>query len=144
MLNMLILIVILAQIYRDPRVKNPTTTHNLAQEYQAIKRQKLEGGKTRQVTLITLLLTPSCDSSLFSHCSDVFFFFSFFSSKCQILNVKPQNLPHKGSSNLCPSTAKTSKEDRKVRLKFLFIISLAVITFSMDLRMLSHWTLLEF
>ncbi|CBI21881.3 hypothetical protein VitviT2T_017662 [Vitis vinifera] len=71
-----------SSVRRDPRVKNPTTTHNLAQEYQAIKRQKLEGGKTRQ-----------------------------------ILNVKPQNLPHKGSSNLCPSTAKTSKEDRKVYVR---------------------------
>ena len=76
MLNMLILIVILAQIYRDPRVKNPTTTHNLAQEYQAIKRQKLEGGKTRQVTLITLLLTPVVTHH-FSLIVLMFFFFFF-------------------------------------------------------------------
>lgn len=43
----------------------------------------------------------------------------------QILNLKPHVLPHKprpglndSSSNLCPSTAKTRKEDRKVEENF--------------------------
>ncbi|KAK9286020.1 hypothetical protein L1049_025223 [Liquidambar formosana] len=75
-------------VKRDTNVKNTVGTLNFAQENQAIKRQKLEGGKARQ-----------------------------------ILNVKPQNLPHKsrpglisGSSNL-HSTANTRKEDRKVYVR---------------------------
>ncbi|KAH7576964.1 hypothetical protein JRO89_XS01G0183400 [Xanthoceras sorbifolium] len=76
---------------RGTNVKNVAGTPNLlALENQAIKRQKLDGGRSRQ-----------------------------------ILNVKPQNLPHKsklgltsGSSNLFSSTAhKTSKEERKVYVR---------------------------
>ncbi|KAK0589405.1 hypothetical protein LWI29_013826 [Acer saccharum] len=75
---------------RSTNVKNIAGTPNLALENQAIKRQKLDGGRSRQ-----------------------------------ILNVKPQCLPHKsklgitsGSSNLFSSTAKkTSKEDRKVYVR---------------------------
>ncbi|KAB1209897.1 Protein TPX2 [Morella rubra] len=71
----------------DPDVKN---SDNFALENQAIKRQKLEAGRTRQ-----------------------------------ILNVKPQHLPHKsklgltsGTSSLCSSAAnKTNKEDRKMKPK---------------------------
>ncbi|XP_057954417.1 protein TPX2 isoform X2 [Malania oleifera] len=79
-----------AIVNRDNNAKNTAGTPNLAQENQAIKRQKLEGGRSRQ-----------------------------------ILNVKPQNFPHKSrmgrmgssSSSLCPSTAKTRKEDRKVYVR---------------------------
>ncbi|KAG6661527.1 protein TPX2 [Carya illinoinensis] len=79
-----------SSVKRETTGKNPAGTPNLAQENQAIKRQKLEGGRTRQ-----------------------------------ILNVKPQLLPHKsklglpsGASNLCSSTAnKTNKEDRKVYVR---------------------------
>ncbi|XP_021842729.1 protein TPX2 isoform X2 [Spinacia oleracea] len=67
-------------------LSSSTGTPNFVQENQAIKRQKLEDGKTRQ-----------------------------------ILNIKPPNLLHKtrpgvntSSSNLCSTTAKTSKEDRKI------------------------------
>lgn len=119
------LTVLVAQNYREPKIKNPTATPNLAQEHQAIKRQKLDGGKTRQVTypsarLLTLLqLLLLLIVLMFNVIWNdfLFFFFLFFSSKCQILNVKPQIFPHKNSSNLCPSTAKTNKEDRKVSLK---------------------------
>ncbi|KAI5652483.1 hypothetical protein M9H77_29670 [Catharanthus roseus] len=76
-------------VRRDTKVKTPVEPHNLVQENQAIKRQKLEGGKSRQ-----------------------------------ILNVKPQILPHKSkpgldnsSNNLCLSSAKTRKEDRKIYVR---------------------------
>ncbi|KAF9589685.1 hypothetical protein IFM89_027213 [Coptis chinensis] len=66
--------------------KKTVRTPDFAQENQAIKRQKLDGGQSRQ-----------------------------------ILNVKPQNLPHNksrlgltsGATNKCPSTSKPRKEDRK-------------------------------
>lgn len=72
-----------ASVKKDMNMISTIEAPNFAQENQAIKWQKLEGGKTRQ-----------------------------------ILNVKPQNLPHKtraglisSSSNLClSSTAKTCKE----------------------------------
>lgn len=35
--------------HRNTNVKNPAATPTVAQENQAIKRQKLEGGKSRQV-----------------------------------------------------------------------------------------------
>ncbi|KAI6697328.1 hypothetical protein NL676_017447 [Syzygium grande] len=77
-------------VKRNINVKNPAATPTLAQENQAIKRQKLEGGKSRQ-----------------------------------ILNVKPQVLPHKsklglasGTSGVCSSAAnKAGKEDRKVYVR---------------------------
>ncbi|XP_016649120.1 PREDICTED: protein TPX2 [Prunus mume] len=76
-------------VKREKNVKNATGTPNLAQENQAIKRQKLDGGRSRQ-----------------------------------ILNPKPQTLPHKsklghtsGSFNLSSSTATMQKEDRKVYVR---------------------------
>ncbi|KAF8043323.1 hypothetical protein BT93_A1611 [Corymbia citriodora subsp. variegata] len=74
-------------VKRNTNVKNPAATSTVAQENQAIKRQKLEGGKSRQ-----------------------------------ILNVKPQNLPHKSklglASGICSSAAnKAGKEDRKVYVR---------------------------
>lgn len=78
-----------ASVRRETNLKQSAGTANFAQENQAIKRQKLEGGRSRE-----------------------------------ILNIKPQILPHKSrpglissSSNLCPSTAKTRKEDRKVYVR---------------------------
>ncbi|XP_045820364.1 protein TPX2 isoform X2 [Trifolium pratense] len=64
--------------------KSTSGTPHLAQENQAIKRQKLEGGKTRQ-----------------------------------ILNPKPQTLPHdKSKLGYCSSTtSKIHKEDRKVYVR---------------------------
>lgn len=77
-------------VKRNTNPKNPAATPTVAQENQAIKRQKLEGGKSRQ-----------------------------------ILNVKPQILPHKsklglasGTSNICSSVAnKAGKEDRKIYVR---------------------------
>ncbi|KAI3439860.1 uncharacterized protein J3R85_004271 [Psidium guajava] len=78
-------------VKRNTNVKNSAATPNVAQENQAIKRQKLDGGKSRQ-----------------------------------ILNVKPQVLPHKsnlglasGTSGVCSSSAanKARKEDRKVYVR---------------------------
>lgn len=37
-------------------MKNATGTPNLAQENQAIKRQKLEGGRSREVTFTSVIL----------------------------------------------------------------------------------------
>ncbi|PRQ49945.1 putative TPX2 central domain-containing protein [Rosa chinensis] len=73
---------------REENVKNTTGTPMLAQENQAIKRQKLDGGRSRQ-----------------------------------ILNPKPQTLPHKSklgytSGMHSSSTAvKTQKEDRKMYVR---------------------------
>ncbi|XP_050381912.1 protein TPX2 [Argentina anserina] len=72
---------------REENVKNATGTSMLAQENQAIKRQKLDGGRSRQ-----------------------------------ILNPKPQTLPHKSKSGyttgIHSSTAtKIQKEDRKMYLR---------------------------
>ncbi|XP_030546293.1 protein TPX2 isoform X3 [Rhodamnia argentea] len=77
-------------VKRNTNVKNSAATPTVAQENQAIKRQKLEGGKSRQ-----------------------------------ILNVKPQILPHKSkldlasrTSSVCSSSAnKAGKEDRKVYVR---------------------------
>ncbi|XP_057505719.1 protein TPX2-like [Actinidia eriantha] len=78
-----------ASARRETNLKNTVATPNFAQENQAIKRQKLDGGRSRQ-----------------------------------ILSLKPQTLPHKSrpgltnsGSNLCSSTAKTRKEDRKVYVR---------------------------
>lgn len=100
-------------------MKNPAGTPNLTQENQAIKRQKLEGGRTRQVNVTNT-------RSLHNYCCFHDLLSSEYSfvplSKFQILNVKPQLLPHKsklgltsGTSNISSSIAsKTIKEDRKV------------------------------
>lgn len=79
-----------SQAKRDSIMKKTAgTPTNFALENQAIKRQKLDGGRSRQ-----------------------------------ILNVKPQILPHKSklgltsnSSSLCTSTAKTRKDERKVYVR---------------------------
>ncbi|KAJ0052364.1 hypothetical protein Pint_02297 [Pistacia integerrima] len=90
------------QAKRDTNAKNVAGTPSLALENQAIKRQKLDSGRSRQVTF---------------YCS--YYRLSF------ILNVKPQNLPHKSklgltrsSSSFCTSIAsKSNKEDRKVYVR---------------------------
>jgi hypothetical protein len=51
------MLIVLLKIYRDTNVKNSVGTPNLAQDNQAIKRQKLEGGRTRQVNLKACMLT---------------------------------------------------------------------------------------
>ncbi|KAH0751561.1 hypothetical protein KY285_004709 [Solanum tuberosum] len=78
-----------SSVRKQTIAKSAVGTHNLSQENQAIKRQKLEGGKSRQ-----------------------------------ILNVKPQNLPHKtkvgvasSSSTLFASTAEVHKQDRKMYVR---------------------------
>ncbi|XP_006366305.1 protein TPX2-like isoform X2 [Solanum tuberosum] len=78
-----------ASVRKQTIAKSAVGAHNLSQENQAIKRQKLEGGKSRQ-----------------------------------ILNVKPQNLPHKtkvgvasSSSTLFASTAEVHKQDRKMYVR---------------------------
>ncbi|KAH7843215.1 hypothetical protein Vadar_013982 [Vaccinium darrowii] len=78
-------------VTRETNLKNTVATPNFALENQPIKRQKLEEGRSRQ-----------------------------------ILCIKTQNLHHKtrhggnggsSNSNLCSSTAKTHKEDRKVYVR---------------------------
>ncbi|KAI4322700.1 hypothetical protein L6164_022370 [Bauhinia variegata] len=79
-----------AQLKSSAVKSSATGISHLAQENQAIKRQKLEGGRTRQ-----------------------------------ILNVKPQILPHKSkpgsttknASVSSSSTSKTHKEDRKIYVR---------------------------
>ncbi|XP_075112724.1 protein TPX2-like isoform X2 [Nicotiana tabacum] len=78
-----------ASTRKQPTVKSAIKAPNFAHENQAIKRQKLEDGKSRQ-----------------------------------ILNIKPQILPHKtrvgvasSSSALLSSTAKTHKKDRKMYVR---------------------------
>ncbi|KAJ8534567.1 hypothetical protein K7X08_016295 [Anisodus acutangulus] len=74
-----------ASARKQPITKSAVGTPNhLAQENQAMKRQKLEGGKSRQ-----------------------------------ILNIKPQNLPHKAKvgATLFASIAKTHKHDRKMYVR---------------------------
>lgn len=43
------LLIVANLFFSETNVKNTAGTFNLAQENQAIKRQKLEGGKSRQV-----------------------------------------------------------------------------------------------
>ncbi|XP_062150898.1 protein TPX2 [Alnus glutinosa] len=77
-----------SSVKRDTNVK--TGTPNLAQDNQAIKRQKLEGGRTRQI----LNVKPQ-----------------YFPHKSKLGLTS-------GTSNLCSSTAnKTNKEDRKVYVR---------------------------
>ncbi|CAN4087248.1 unnamed protein product [Withania somnifera] len=78
-----------ASARKQPITKSVVGMHNVSQENQAIKRQKLEDGKSRQ-----------------------------------ILNVKPQNLPHKAkvgvassSSTLFASNAEVHKQDRKIYVR---------------------------
>ncbi|GMP67326.1 hypothetical protein CsSME_00027357 [Camellia sinensis var. sinensis] len=79
-----------ASMRRETNLKNTVATPNFAQENQPIKRQKLEGGNARQILSI----------------------------KTQILAHKSRlGLINSSSSNLCSSTAKTRKEDRKVYVR---------------------------
>ncbi|KAK2988497.1 hypothetical protein RJ640_014510 [Escallonia rubra] len=78
-----------SSVRRETNLKTKVGTPMFSQENQAIKRQKLEGGQSRQ-----------------------------------ILSINTQNLPHKrrpdltsGSSNLCSSTCKTPKGDRKMYVR---------------------------
>ncbi|KAL2496851.1 Protein TPX2 [Forsythia ovata] len=76
---------------RDTKVKNNVGTPSFAQENQAIKRQKLEGGKSRQILTI---------------------------SKPPNLHHKSKPGLASNPSNLLPSsTVKTHKEDRKMYVR---------------------------
>ncbi|KAM7503421.1 hypothetical protein LguiB_002325 [Lonicera macranthoides] len=75
-----------ASVRRDINLINKVGTPSYAQENQAVKRQKLEGGKTRQILNV----------------------------KTQNLPHKTRPGLFNGSSSVCFSTVKTRKEDRKV------------------------------
>lgn len=96
-------------------MKNATGTPNLAQENQAIKRQKLEGGRSREVTFTSVICV---EVQILLFCIHSLNWFSLCPLEVQILNPKPQTLPHKsklGNTGMHSSTAiKTQKEDRKV------------------------------
>ncbi|XP_011029042.1 PREDICTED: protein TPX2 [Populus euphratica] len=80
-----------ASVKKPPNVKNVAGTTNLAQENQAIKKQKLEGGRSRQI----LNAKPP-----------------------QPLTHKSKLGLSSGSSNLCSSVAnKMKKEERKVYVR---------------------------
>ncbi|KAF3444087.1 hypothetical protein FNV43_RR13777 [Rhamnella rubrinervis] len=78
-----------SSVKRETNMKNTASTVNLAQENQAIKRQKLEDGKSRQILNVK---PPS-----FPH-----------KSKLGLTG---------GNYNLCPSNVRTKKEDRKVYVR---------------------------
>ncbi|VVA28483.1 PREDICTED: TPX2 [Prunus dulcis] len=78
-----------SSVKREKKVKNATGTPNLAQENQAIKRQKLDGGRSRHI------LNP----------------------KPQTLPHKSKLGHTSGSFNLSSSTATMQKEDRKVYVR---------------------------
>ncbi|XP_021827187.1 protein TPX2 isoform X2 [Prunus avium] len=78
-----------SSVKREKNVKNAIGTPNLAQENQAIKRQKLDGGRSRQI------LNP----------------------KPQTLHHKSKLGHTSGSFNLSSSTATMQKEDRKVYVR---------------------------
>ncbi|KAA8526353.1 hypothetical protein F0562_008444 [Nyssa sinensis] len=80
-----------ASVRRNTNVKNNVGTPGFAQENQAIKRQKLEGGKSRQILNI----------------------------KTQNLPHKSRTGLTSSSSNLGTSTVKTRKEERKVYVRDL-------------------------
>ncbi|KAB5515790.1 hypothetical protein DKX38_026438 [Salix brachista] len=80
-----------ASVKKDPNVKNVAGTTNLAQENQAIKKQKLDGGRSRQI-LNAKPPQPLTHKSKLGLSSD--------------------------SSNLCSSVAnKMKKEERKVYVR---------------------------
>ncbi|PSS05697.1 hypothetical protein CEY00_Acc18966 [Actinidia chinensis var. chinensis] len=78
-----------ASVRRETNLKNTVATPNFAQENQAIKRQKLDGGRSRQI----------------------------LSLKPQTLPHKSRPGLINSSSNLCSSTAKTRKEYRKIYVR---------------------------
>lgn len=49
--------VMIRSFYRETNVKDTSGTSFLVQENQAIKRQKLDGGLSRQVTVCCYLIT---------------------------------------------------------------------------------------
>ncbi|KAK4438720.1 protein TPX2 [Sesamum alatum] len=75
-----------ASVRRDTNVKSIVGTPNFAHENHAIKRQKLEGGKSRQILTVNKPWNPP------------------HKTRTGIIS---------SSSNFCSSTAKTCKEDRK-------------------------------
>ncbi|KAL0307019.1 UNVERIFIED_CONTAM: protein TPX2 [Sesamum radiatum] len=79
-----------ASVRRDTNVKSIVGTHNFAHENHAIKRQKLEGGKSRQILTVNKPLN---------------------------LPHKTRTGVISSSSNFCLSTAKTRKEDRKMYVR---------------------------
>ncbi|KAL2245824.1 UNVERIFIED_CONTAM: Protein TPX2, partial [Sesamum indicum] len=79
-----------ASVRRDTNVKSIVGTHNFAHENHAIKRQKLEGGKSRQILTVNKPLN---------------------------LPHKTRTGIISSSSNFCSSTAKTRKEDRKMYIR---------------------------
>ena len=109
--------VMIRSFYRETNVKDTSGTSFLVQENQAIKRQKLDGGLSRQVTVCCYLIPK-----IVCWCSLSCDWYNFHKlSLFQILNVKPHTLPHKskvGTSNLCSSVAdKTNKEERKIYVR---------------------------
>ncbi|KAL7128966.1 hypothetical protein ABFS83_13G030800 [Erythranthe nasuta] len=79
-----------ASVRRDPNAKNIVGTPSFAHENHAIKRQKLDGGKSRQILTI---------------------------SKPLNLPHKTRSGIVSNTSNVCPSYAKTSKADRKMYVR---------------------------
>ncbi|KAL3821452.1 hypothetical protein ACJIZ3_007357 [Penstemon smallii] len=80
-----------ASVRRDTNAKNIIGTPNFAHDNQAIKRQKLEGGKTRQILTV---------------------------NKPSNLPHKTKNGIMSSSSNyVCSSNAKSCKEDRKMYIR---------------------------
>jgi targeting protein for Xklp2 len=76
--------------------KAAAVANDIAQEHQAVKKQKLDDGRTRQVLYQELILKMelgnSCCCQLMNFCCG------------QILNVKTRVLPHKGKGGLAGST----------------------------------------
>ena len=48
------------RFYRETNMKKTSGTPSLAQENQAIKRQKLDGGLSRQVTVFMYISSSCC------------------------------------------------------------------------------------
>lgn len=66
--------------YRETNLKQNAATPNFGQENQAIKRQKLEGGRSRQVKCYSFSFSYlSCFSGLF-HLNVYFFMFKIVDS----------------------------------------------------------------
>ncbi|PIN15194.1 hypothetical protein CDL12_12171 [Handroanthus impetiginosus] len=79
-----------ASVRRETNAKNVVGTPNFAHENHAIKRQKLEGGKSRQIRTI---------------------------NKAANLPHKTRTGIISNSTNFCASNAKTRKEDRKMYVR---------------------------
>ena len=84
--------------------KAAATANDIAHENQAVKKQKLDDGRTRQVyqeLVLKMDLRNSCYCQLINFCCG------------QILNVKTRVLPHKGRGCLAGSTEMTLSSMRK-------------------------------